>query len=241
VSARQPGLVLACELPEGVTTQTLGVDGTERFELTLEAPLQHVSRRSSGSSVATAGKTRCGSRYKSIRRSRPPTSRQAESCPTSSGSCSPTRRARSRAHDSGQAHLRSTGAWRWPRILVGRLWPRGVKKEALAADAWMKVPTRAMRRTNRRPWLTRYRPSPSSSIACGRSEPPRQAQPAGTDRVRRLSAVRGSRRVPPQRYSGSSSYPRCGDRHRSAPRPDRRPLDGDPTSRLPGGQRRDGR
>jgi aconitate hydratase len=32
--------VLPCELPEGVTAQTLGLDGTERFELTLEGPLQ---------------------------------------------------------------------------------------------------------------------------------------------------------------------------------------------------------
>jgi aconitate hydratase len=32
--------VLPCELPEGVTAQTLGLDGTERFDLALEGPLQ---------------------------------------------------------------------------------------------------------------------------------------------------------------------------------------------------------
>jgi len=32
--------VLPWELPEGITAQTLGLDGTERFELTLEGPLQ---------------------------------------------------------------------------------------------------------------------------------------------------------------------------------------------------------
>ena len=32
--------VLPCELPESVTAQSLGFDGTERFELTLEGPLQ---------------------------------------------------------------------------------------------------------------------------------------------------------------------------------------------------------
>lgn len=34
------------------------------------------------------------------------------------------------------------------RILVERLWPRGVKKEALAADAWLKdvAPSPALRR-----------------------------------------------------------------------------------------------
>jgi uncharacterized protein YeaO (DUF488 family) len=34
-----------------------------------------------------------------------------------------------------------------PRILVERLWPRGLKKEALAADAWMKdvAPSPALR------------------------------------------------------------------------------------------------
>jgi aconitate hydratase len=31
--------VLPCELPEGVTAQTLGLDGSERFELTLDGPL----------------------------------------------------------------------------------------------------------------------------------------------------------------------------------------------------------
>lgn len=34
------------------------------------------------------------------------------------------------------------------RILVDRLWPRGIKKEALAADAWMKdvAPSTALRK-----------------------------------------------------------------------------------------------
>jgi len=32
--------VLPCELPPGVTAQTLGLDGSERFDLTLEGPLQ---------------------------------------------------------------------------------------------------------------------------------------------------------------------------------------------------------
>jgi uncharacterized protein YeaO (DUF488 family) len=34
------------------------------------------------------------------------------------------------------------------RVLVERLWPRGIKKEALATDAWMKevAPSTALRK-----------------------------------------------------------------------------------------------
>jgi uncharacterized protein YeaO (DUF488 family) len=61
------------------------------------------------------------------------------------GAVVPTRiRMRARAQDDSPGSIRLKRAFEPPargdgrRILVERLWPRGVKKEALAADAWLK-------------------------------------------------------------------------------------------------------
>ena len=85
--------VLPCQFPEGVSAQTLGLDGTERFDLALEGTCARARRRPCTSSVGTAGANRCRSCSGSTRRSRPRTSRRAESCPTCSSSwrATPTR------------------------------------------------------------------------------------------------------------------------------------------------------
>jgi aconitate hydratase len=100
--------VLPCELPEGITAQTLGLDGTERFDLTLDGPL---SPRQS----ALLGIERRDGRRDSVRLAlRIDTPIEAtyfaaggilQSCRTCSSSCSARTIERSDRRDPGQAYL----------------------------------------------------------------------------------------------------------------------------------------
>ena len=83
--------VMPCQFPEGVSAQTLALNGTERFDLALGEPLRPRSRRTCSSNVQTVGASRCHCCCESIRRSRRPTFWRADSCRTCSKSCSPGR------------------------------------------------------------------------------------------------------------------------------------------------------
>ena len=132
--------VLPCQFPEGVSAQTLGLDGTERFDLEAEAPLRprqpatlHIERRDGRrESVPLV-----------LRIDTP-----IEAAYFSAGGILPyvleQLLAQKRSSAGANAMIRIKRTYDPPargdgrRILVERLWPRGMKKEALAADAWMK-------------------------------------------------------------------------------------------------------
>ena len=134
--------VFPCQFPEGVSAQTLGLDGTERFDLELGAPLRprqpaslHIERRDGRrESVPLVLRidTPIEAAYFSAGGILPYVLEQLLAQPE----------ALARRRNDAMIRIKRTydpparGDGR--RILVERLWPRGMKKEALAADAWMK-------------------------------------------------------------------------------------------------------
>ena len=135
--------VLPCELPEGVSAEALGLDGTERFDLVASGPLRPHR-------PATLGIERRDGRRDSVplvvRIDTP-----IEAAYFSAGGILPyvldqllIRRRGQQVARPGCVMIRIKRTYEPPargdgrRILVERLWPRGMKKEALAADAWMK-------------------------------------------------------------------------------------------------------